>query len=70
MPLAAVPVGADDAERVQALISSAQLISVAVASLRIGMVAMGTSKEFVREPALSPSPASGQAPSKGPSGAS
>src|SRR3970040_583349 len=53
VPLAAVPVGADEAERVQAPINSAEAISAAVASLRIGMVAMGTSKDFVREPALS-----------------
>ena len=53
VPLAAVPVGADDAERVQAPINSAEAISATVASLRIGIVAMGTSKDFVREPALS-----------------
>ena len=54
VPLAAVPVEADEAERVQAPINRAEAISAAVASLRIGMVAMGTSKDFVREPALSP----------------
>ena len=43
MPPAAVPVGADEAERVQAPIISAEAISAAVASLRIGLVAMGTS---------------------------
>src|SRR3990172_5973635 len=66
VPLAAVPVVADEAERVQAPINSAVAISAAVASPRIGMVAMGTSKDFVREPALSPSARSGQAASKGP----
>jgi hypothetical protein len=52
VPLAGVPVEADEAERVQAPIKSAEAISTAVASLRIGIVAMGTSKNFVREPAL------------------